>query len=243
MPVSPHRWLGILENVLKNPEKSIKEGPLKRTAKVCLSPWGDVCVNEIEWTMKRKLFSAVQPFRRRIFWNNLLALHGKEVPIATPLLYLEVVQGRFVSRSYLVTRWVEGVSLGRMTTENKWASQDDLARIVKLAISIVSYLHNLGFVHGDLKWSDILVDPPGRGIVLTDLERVKRSFSFSDHGKDLARFVFSAHEHGVEREFADKMVGWYFWAAGYRPEAFDRGLVRQLTQYERKYTGKRFGKL
>ncbi len=244
MPVSPGRWLGILENVLEKPDKTIKDSPSKRTAKVCLSPWGDVCVAKHEWTMKRKLFSAAQPFRRRIFWNTLLELHRKEVPIATPLLYLEVREGPFVSCSYLVTRWVEGKSLGRMATETHGSSEDDLMEVIKHTTSIASYLHNLGFVHGNLKWSDILIDPSRPlGVVLGDLERVRRSQSFSDHGKDLARFVFSSREHGMSREVADKIVSWYFWEAGYRPDTFDSSLVRQLVRWERKYMGKRFDRL
>ena len=243
MLIAPHRWLSILEQVMEKPEKIVKEGEFKRTAKVSLSPWEEVCVNEAEWSIKKKLFAAVQPFRRNIFWNNLLELHRKDVPpITPPLLYLEIRKGYLVERSYLITKWAEGESLGQLITETAWSSEDDLIKIVKRATEIVSYLHNLGFVHGNLKWSNILIDPSRPvGIVLSDLERIKRSASFSDHGKDLARFVFSAYEHGMEREVGDKIVSWYFWAAGYRPEAFDRGLLKNLAKWDYKY-GKKLGR-
>jgi tRNA A-37 threonylcarbamoyl transferase component Bud32 len=238
MPIGPHRWLEILEEVLRSPEKIVKEDSEKRTVKVALAPWGHVCVTEVEWSMAKMLASPLKPFRRRFYWNNLLDLHKREVPVVEPLLYLEVKEGGFVVRSYLVTRWIDGQNLGRMATERLPSTEEELKKLVKQATYMVSHFHNLGFVHGHLNWSDILIDRSRpSAIVLAGLDEVKRSTSYSLHGKDLAQFVLSAYAYGFEREFADRIVSWYFWAAGYRPEAFDRGLIRQLAKYELAYKG------
>ncbi len=238
MPIAPHRWLAILEEALKTPEKVLEEGDDTRTARVALSPWGLVCVTEVEWSMTKMLLSPLKPFRRQLYWKSLLELRKREVSTVEPLLYLEVQDGRFVLRSYLVTRWLGAESLAKLAKERLPSTENELKRLVKQATYLISHLHNIGFVHGNLDWNHILIDRSRPDpVVLGGLHEIRKTTSYSLHGKDLARFVLSAYAYGFEREFADRIVGWYFWAAGYRPEAFDRGLIRQLAKYELTYRG------
>ncbi len=236
MSLAPHRWLDILENVIRYPEKTINQNSLKHTVKVGLSPWGDVCIQRTEWTMRKKLFSSVQPFRRKVFWNNLLELIECEIPITPPVLYIEIREGKFIARSYLATKWIEGPSLAQLAGERDTSSENALLDLLKRSTQIIAYMHIMGFLHGNLKWSSILCDPLASGqVILSDLENIQSTTSFSDQGKDLGRFVISVYKYAMEEEVLNWLIECYFFAAGYRPEEFERSLIRYIKKNKHGY--------
>lgn len=229
MTLAPHRWLKILEDVIRFPETILKQDSLKHTVKAGLSPWGDVCIQRTEWTMRKKLFSPIQPFRRKLFWYNLLELLDSGIRVTPPVLYMEVKEDKLIARSYLVTRWTDGPSLSQLAEKKNSSSENTFLNLLKRATHVIAYLHMMGFIHGDLKWSSILCDPSEpEQVILTDLEHIERTDSLTDQGKDLGRFIVSGYHREMDEDVMKWLIERYFFSAGYRPREFERSLDRYI---------------
>ncbi|MFO8084066.1 MAG: lipopolysaccharide kinase InaA family protein [Desulfobacterales bacterium] len=236
LKLSPIRWLDVLENVLRSPVQVIKEGAAKRTVKTALAPWGEVCLHDRRYQVKKQLLSPFRPSPGKKMWKHSLFLIKNKFPIAEPLLYLELKKGPFVKRTFLVTKWQESTNLGKPFREKHSVFNDLLVQLLQDAARLVARLHNDGFVHGDLKWSNFLWVPSRQDrIVLTDLDHIERSGSAEKQGRDLARFILSAAEFQLDEEIAESMINCYFNRRQIYPIGLEKCLERHVKRKQSKY--------
>ncbi len=72
--------------------------------------------------------------------------------------------------------------------------------ILKLAGRELANLHRSGYVHGDFKWGNLLVDLRLKRLYITDLDSVRTPLSqhrLAAMAKDIGRFVLNAEEAGL----------------------------------------------
>jgi len=89
--------------------------------------------------------------------------------------------------------------------------------------------HNLGWSHGDFKWSNIFIDGGVGGdhenIYFIDLDAVKQAswLNFrSSRGRDLARFIVNAEDYDVEENIVRSFMAAYALTVG---ETMDDSLI------------------
>jgi 3-deoxy-D-manno-octulosonic acid kinase len=236
LKLSPIRWFGVVENAVDSAVKVVKESRIKRTVRTALAPWGDVCIHDHNYVVKKQLLSPFRPSRGKKVWKHSLSLLKKNFPITKPLLYLELKNGPFTKRTFLVTKWEESTNLGKAAMEKDSICDDLLAQLLREAARLVANLHNAGFVHGDLKWSNFLWLPlKTNRIVLTDLDHIERSGSGRKQGRDLARFILSAIEFQMGDEFAESLANHYFMRRRIYPPGLEKSLEKHINRKQKKY--------
>lgn len=234
--LSPIRWFGVVENAVGSAIKVVKESSIKRTVRTALAPWGDVCIQDRHYVVKKQLLSSFRPSRGKRVWKHSLSLLKKNFPITEPLLYLELKNGPFTKRTFLVTKWAESTNLANAAMDKHSTCDDLLAQLLKEAARLVASLHNAGFVHGDLKWSNFLWRPSKTNrIVLTDLDHIQRSGSGKKQGRDLARFILSALEFQMGEELADSLANHYFMRRRIFPPGLEKSLEKHISSKQKQY--------
>jgi tRNA A-37 threonylcarbamoyl transferase component Bud32 len=236
LKLSPTRWLEVLENALSSPVQVIKEDKPKRTVRTFLAPWGEICLQDLKCGIKRQVLSPFRFSRGKRVWNHSLSLIQNKFPITEPLLYLELKNGPFVTRTFTVTRWIESINLGRTAEEKHLVSENFLLGLLKESAELVARLHSTGYVHTDLKWGNFLWVPSLHGrIILTDLDHIEKSGAGEKQGKDLARFILSALEYQMGWEVAESLVNCYFDSRKVRPAGVERSLAKRIDRKKNKY--------
>lgn len=148
-------------------------------------------------------------------WHAAWELRERGVPVPEPILCLEERRFRLLKRSYLLSEFVEDArTLASVWPELQSEARRDL--LSRLAI-VLGRMHRAGAIHGDLKWSNILVSqgPRERALVLcdTDASRILPSQDQQQCRKDLDRFLRDLKNGGAsheEREFFEKT--WARWS-------------------------------
>ena len=232
----PAAWLSRLREAASNPLEVAKAEGVKRTVATKLAPWGRVCLQDVEWILRKSVLSAFRPFRGRRSWQRRLALLEQGIPAIEPLLYLEVRHGPFVVHTYNVSRWLECENLGKTARNRNPVSDGKFFDVLKRASALAAAFHDKGFVHGDLKWSNFLwIDKLAPKVLLSDLDHVERSASAEKQGKDLARFLLSALEFGMGWETAQRLSKWYFENRKARPAGLEKYLSKHIEKKRKKY--------
>jgi tRNA A-37 threonylcarbamoyl transferase component Bud32 len=85
--------------------------------------------------------------------------------------------------------------------------------ILALAGKELANLHRSGYVHGDFKWGNLLVDCRLKRLVITDLDSVTAplpQYRLTAMAKDIGRFVLSAEEAGLSASVIADFTDAYF---------------------------------
>ena len=234
--LSPSRWLEILENALNCPVEVIKQDKPKKTIRTCLAPWGQVCVQDLECGIKRKILSPFRFSKGKRIWNHSLTLMENKFPITEPLLYMELKNGPFVTRTFSVTKWIESTNLGKTAEKKHLVCEKFFLGLLKESVELIARLHNMGFVHTDLKWGNFLWIPSGHDrIILTDLDHIEKAVTGEKQGKDLARFILSALEFQMGWEVTESLVNFYFDSRRVCPAGLEKSLTKRIDKKRNKY--------
>lgn len=145
-------------------------------------------------------------FRRSRAVRTWIATRGfveRELPVPQPLLCLEERRFRLLGRSYILMEFAAGKErlvdiLPKLDTESREALLGRLG-------ALLGGMHRLGCLHGDLKWSNILVGPPEEGgweVCLVDLDgsRILRRPKHGRMRRDLRRFRQDLEAHATPEE-------------------------------------------
>ncbi len=117
------------------------------------------------WVLKRfnvlpdkKAKRAVTRSLGRRAWNAALAL--QRLGLHTPRT-LALAEERWATclrgTSYLVSEYIAAPTLGQIM-RNSRSSHGDRVELLRLVVSNVQKLHNAGFIHGDLRADNLLID-------------------------------------------------------------------------------------
>jgi len=147
----------------------------------------------------------------RLAWGFLL----RGVPVPEPLLCLEERSCRLLGRSYVLMEAASGQCLTTLWPTLTYARR--LSILQHLGCHL-GRMHREGCLHGDLKWSNILVeDSDGKtNVCLVDLDGGRQLgfpvLRLAD--KDLNRFLKDLHQFGddpsLEKTFKQSwLAGWH----------------------------------
>jgi tRNA A-37 threonylcarbamoyl transferase component Bud32 len=198
---SPEYWLKQLEDATRHFISDLKSGKIKRTLKVFLLPWGVVCQSEFRWNTKQILISPFRCSRGKRIWVYSEELLRQGIQVPEPVLFAEIKRAIFVTRSFIVFRWmVMGHNLAYQII-NAGNNASDKENILNNAVETITRFHNAGFIHGDLKWGNVFSDKlDPQKIILTDLEGVHRTNSAFRQGIDFARFLLDGIRFNLDHQ-------------------------------------------
>jgi len=213
--------LSRIERAAAAPSEIIKEitnqTEIKRTMRVNIAPWGDLCLHEFKWNLRRV---AVSPFRlsrgeRTWKFHDEIVRGGVFVP--EPVLLLEIKRFLFTTKTYVATRWLdEALSLAVLVSKEKLPESVDLRLILLKCTDAIANLHNAGFIHGDLKWSNLLcMLTRDQKIALIDLDSLRKTYSVVAHGRDFARFLIPPQKDQLTQDMVDLLTKRYLGRRGH----------------------------
>jgi hypothetical protein len=231
----PAELLFRVQTASGSPLKIIKdiERPrgIKRTLKVSIPPWGDLCLSEYRWNPKRIILSPFRLSRGRKAWVFHDDLKRNSVSIPEPVIFLEIKRLMFVTRTYLATRWIDGgFSVHRLALKKDCPLHPpDIESILCACVDVIVNLHKAGFLHGDLKWSNFLYIPAGNpDIVLTDLDSLRKSSFPSAQARDFARFLISSEKYPLGRETIEILIQKYLKEMAFSRAAIEEGIWKYV---------------
>jgi len=193
--------------------------------------------------LKKRLISPLRPPRAKKAWKHSLSLIQNHFPIIEPLLYLELKNGPFVSRSFTATKWIESTPLSKTAKERHLISDTFFLGLLQKSAELIAGLHAKGFVHQDLKFGNFLWVPSQQGrIILSDLDHLEKTGAAQKQGKDLARFILSALEYDIGWEVAEYLINCYFDSRKVCPPGLEKSLITCIQRKKTKYKNRHLTK-
>jgi tRNA A-37 threonylcarbamoyl transferase component Bud32 len=234
-------WLRAIEKAAASPIRFVKgRGAMKRTMQVELDPWGNVCLQDFRWNFKRIMFSPFRASRGKRIWRYAGFITQRGINVLEPLLFLEVKKAFFVTRTMIVTPWMEEkIDLATIVMSEELQGNYNAGDLLDQAVDMISGLHDLKFLHGDLKWSNFFMttDDPHR-LFLTDLDGLRRSTSIVMQGRDYARFVLSALTCWPSRTCKETLIRRYLDHRNSAPRLLESSLRWHISRKEKRYRSK-----
>ncbi|MEK7313301.1 MAG: lipopolysaccharide kinase InaA family protein, partial [Deltaproteobacteria bacterium] len=132
--------------------------------------------------------------RARDVWRKSYAAELRGLNVPRPVAYMESRSLGVLKRSYVVSEFVDGARLSEITEAGR---SGEFFRYLGRAIG---EMHRLGFFHGDLKWSNILVKEGIRPVFyFTDIDgsRVEKRLALSSVEHDIERFSREMKKYGI----------------------------------------------
>jgi serine/threonine protein kinase len=235
----PAEVLSKVESAAASPSELIKEitnrNEVKRTLRVNIVPWGDLCLYEYNWDLMRVVASPFRLSRGKKIWKfyDEIVRHGIFVP--EPVLLLEMKSFLFTTKTYVATQWIDAeFSPGNLGFEKKPPESSDLQSILFECVDAIANLHNAGFIHGDLKWSNLLcVRNRARHVALIDLDSLRKTSSILAQGRDFARFLIPPKNYQLKQDMIDGLTERYLGRRGHS------GLLKKIIRADAAKGGKR----
>jgi len=143
--------------------------------------------------------------RARHIWNISFILKNNNISIAEPVLFFDDFSNNM---SVFISRFIDNSSnLGSIAKDSALVLSEEMTQ--SLVSEIVKF-HQHGFVHNDLKWSNILINNDGK-VTIIDLDAVKHFKHHSKVGikKDLIRFYRFSLEVGSQKWIEDSFFPLY----------------------------------
>ncbi len=186
----------LLDGLLADPDRLLEEGQIFKAGNTVRA--ARIELNGKSYFLKRFNckglgYSIKNAFRRSRAVRSWLVSWGfrhRSLPVPEPLICLEERRLRLLGRSYLLFEFVEQTeSLAKV-----WPRLDVCVRkglLVRMAL-MLGRMHLFGGLHGDLKWSNILVrGQKGEELYLIDLDgsKIVGPGKHRAKRKDLERFL------------------------------------------------------
>lgn len=166
-----------------------------------------------EWFVKKyrangwpkRLAGAVGVNRARHNHDMSKALGRAGVPVVETACWVQ--QGRFPRAWYLVNEALSDAVTLKEGTLGQLEGLGFEAWWQQIA-DLMAQMHEAGLTHGDMKWANLMIDRQRRKIFLIDLDGVRRSRFRHWRGaaRDLARFLLSAREFGVDEALVERFL-------------------------------------
>jgi tRNA A-37 threonylcarbamoyl transferase component Bud32 len=236
----PIEWLRIINSAVEAPLEVIKADGMKRSLKVNIVPWGVLYMEEFRWNLSRIILSPFRLSRAKRIWTFSDYLIKNQILVPEPVIFFEIQKLIFVTKTYIATRWIEqGFDFGRLVSGKDIAYDYNFESILYHGVDMIAKLHNLGLMHGDLKWSNLfyIFDKESR-IILIDLDSVKRCSSPYQQGRDFARFILSALEFQYDDNLVEELINRYLKGRGLRRSLVEKSLRSRIQRKRNRYEGR-----
>ncbi|MDX1763371.1 MAG: lipopolysaccharide kinase InaA family protein [bacterium] len=166
----------------------------------------------------RRALQAFRQSKASRAWAVSLRFLEKGIPVIEPVAFVETKQNGLKGESYLLSVFErDAVNLKAHVNKIGVSFLEDGRLLVRLG-DVIGRMHRAGCIHGDLKWSNLMVTDPADDPrpLLVDLEhgRCRSVTSDSACAKDLARFMVDVHEAGLGADLSQTFLQTYFDAAG-----------------------------
>jgi hypothetical protein len=152
--------------------------------------------------------------RAQILWRNSMCLVQSGVCIPKPFGYLLQQSGFSCRGAYFFSEALTGcIDLSTLAFER--AELDRRlgdGKLIESVATMVALLHDNGVIHGDLKWSNIMVHEQKNEVWFIDLDSFKRRIfnpGMNFYLQDVARFVVNAQEVGIDESIVDRFLATY----------------------------------
>ena len=202
--------MAVMQSLLPDPDCAFKEEHMVKPGSRTHA--GFVTLHDKIYFLKRyncrnwqyRFFNALRRSRALRAWETTWALWQNNVPVPRPLLFIEERQARLLGRSYVL---MDSLQSAERLVE-AWANSDAQRHkeLLGLIASTLGAMHASGGVHGDLKWSNLLVEDSHEvKLFLVDLDgsRMLKAFRRSAALKDLRRFLKDLSLRDESGEYED----------------------------------------
>lgn len=164
------------------------------------------------------------------------------IPVPAPLACILLGRGLFRRESIYLCEAIEGCHDLRYYDRGQ-QHLDILKKLNVLprVIQTMAKMHELGFVHGDFKWGNVLIKESTGEHWLIDLDSVrlvKQNKDFSLMARDLARFLLNGREGGLNIGAENKMLEYYANCRGLNTAYVRKTTKPILSKLERRHQEK-----
>jgi tRNA A-37 threonylcarbamoyl transferase component Bud32 len=205
-----------LQELLPDPDQALDGGrAIKKgkTVRAAMTVIGGTSIFLKRYNDKGYWYRFRNAFRRSRAlktWLMTWEFLERGLPVSMPLVCLEQRRWQMLRQTYLVSRFIDGRQIPEVWQDA--SSEERIDLLVRIAI-ILGLMHRFGCIHGDLKWSNLLIDADG-DVRLIDLDgsRVCR-WNARSCTKDIQRFIADTHRYRVSDTDRKIFVSvWKRWA-------------------------------
>jgi RIO kinase 1 len=242
---------GNLETLLQEKGSLLKSSSSTRSALVDLdSVSGDVESKSLyvkEFRYKGVVHSLKHLFgkhRAQVMWKVSWHLLKHSIPVPEPEGYLLKQKGYICPSGYYFSEALRRCpSLHELTEDLAQLNERlDAGGLSRVAAHYVAALHDSGATHGDLKWTNILVNEQENQLWLIDLDasRIHRGYlGPKGIARDLARFVLSGLEAGIDGAILAGFLGHYAQRRNLKLKDIEGPMMNILQKLRKRHENKR----
>ena len=178
--------------------------------------------------------------RAQMAWQISWHLLDSGIPVPEPEGYLLRKSGPFYGKGYFFSKVLSGCNnLATLA----WTSKELSKRLasgglVEALARGIAELHDCGVTHGDLKWSNILVDEKDNRLWFVDLDSAKLHTHFlgpSKVARDLARFVLYGFQTETNNAYINRFLDEYCRQRRLARESIEARMAKALKKLRKRH--------
>jgi len=238
---------GDLDALFQHSGSLLKSGSSTRSALVTSDTFSGDAVSKVlyvkEFHYKGAVHSLKHLFgkhRAQVMWKVSWHLLKNSMPVPEPEGYLLERSWPFYGKGYFFSKVIWGCnSLGTLA----WTSRELSRRLasgglIEALARGIAALHECGVTHGDLKWSNILVDEKDNRFWFVDLDSAKLHRHFlgpTGIARDLARFVLYGFQTETKSDIIHRFLDEYCRHRGLARESIEESMAKVLKKLRKRH--------
>ena len=175
----------------------------------------------------KNLLLGARPYR---VWRHVTEF-AEALPTPSPLMLFTLRGGAEIC---YITEFVSDAQ--NLHALFKAGAIDDVQAVLKELAQMIAQMHQQGWLHGDLKWTNFVRDNDGK-IFIIDLDGLAKQCRWfaDDSYKDLARFVLNAEDLSIDKNDFAVFVETYCELRGIAPEQLKPKVLPQLKKLRARH--------
>jgi RIO kinase 1 len=181
--------------------------------------------------------------RAQVMWKISWHLLKHSIPVPEPEGYLLRQKGPMCPGGYYFAKALRRCpSLHELTEDlDQLEERLDSGGLSRVAAHCVAALHDSGATHGDLKWTNVLINEKENQLWLIDLDasRIHRGhLGPQGIARDLARFVLSGLEAGVDGTILARFLAHYTRRRNLKLKEIEGPMMKVLQKLRKRHEKK-----
>ena len=178
--------------------------------------------------------------RAQVMWKVSWHLLKHSIPVPEPVGYLLKKSGPLCRQGYYFSKVLSGCnSLATLAwTSRELSKKFAPGGLIEALAREIAELHDCRITHGDLKWSNILIDEKKDRLWFVDLDSAKLHVHFWGPAKvarDLARFVFYGFQTETNNSCIDRFLDEYCRHRGLARERIEARMAKVLKRLHKRH--------